>query len=67
MSREVGRGCGFCWQRGDDGVECDPVGWAHHSGGLRTVISRGEPITDMSLVEGQVRGQAKVSVRTAVA
>ena len=66
LSKKVGRGWGFCWQRGDDGVECNTVGWTHASGVLRTVISSGEPLADVSLVEGQVRAQAKVSVSTSI-
>ena len=66
LSREVVRGWGLCWQRGDDGVECNTVGWTHASGVLRTVISSGEPLADVSLVEGQVRAQAKVSVSTSI-
>ena len=41
------------------------MGWTYDSGVLRTVISRGE-LTDVSLVEGQVRAQAKVSVSISV-
>lgn len=41
LSREVVKGEVSAGTRGDDGIECDTVGWAHDSGVLRTVISSG--------------------------
>lgn len=64
LEQGSGQRWGFCWQREGWWVECDTVGWTYDSGVLRTVISR--RLTDVSLVEGQVRAQAKVSVSISV-